>query len=172
MPVEWRISEAVSESITRSLTMMFRALGVANIRLGRIGGEEVCWKRTEVPVPVRVKDGLKATVVELVKKEVLLFGKVAEVVFVRFVQITLIVLHHCVAFECVVRDDGDIIFNECTALILALGFIWGGNSVLGFDWGGDGFVAEADKGVPQAEALVLRLGLAAELDGLRFRFAG
>ncbi len=121
--------------------MMFRAVSVADVRLGGIGGEEVCWKRTKVPVPVGVEDGLKATSVELVEEEVLLLGEVGEVVFVRFVQIALLVLHHCVTFQCVVRDDGDVIFDECAAFVLLLALGWGGDLVLGL-------VAEANEGIP------------------------
>lgn len=121
--------------------MVFRAVSVANIRLGRIGGEEVYWERAEVPVPVGVEDGLKPTVVEFLEEEVLLLGEVAEVMFVRFVQIALRVLHHCVTFECVVRNDGDVFFDECAAFVMILALDWGGNFVLGF-------VAEAHKCIP------------------------
>lgn len=92
-------------------------------------------------MPVGVEDGLKATSVELVEEEVLLLGEVGEVVFVRFVQIALLVLHHCVTFQCVVRDDGDVIFDECAAFVLLLALGWGGDLVLGL-------VAEANEGIP------------------------
>lgn len=142
-------------------TMMFGAVGVADIRLGRIGGEKVHGERAKVPVPVGVEDGLEATVVEFVEEEVLLFGEVAKVMFVLFVQITLCVLHHhCVALECIGRDDSDFVFNKCAAFEVVLVLDRGGRFVLGF-------VAEADEGVPKAEALGLDLGLAAKLDGLR-----
>lgn len=162
-------------------TLELGPFGVTNVGHAGVVGEQIRRKVSEVPVPVGGQNGLKATFIEFVEKEVLFFAEVAEVVLVVLVKIALLVLDNNVDFL-TLDDDVDfplfhnrIVFvdpkrlishlvgdKRCTFEIsLAVDFRV---DVL-FD-----FVADAEKGVPQARAF--GFGFGRRVDSLLRSFAG
>lgn len=72
---------------------------------------------TKILVSVNIKNRLEFTIVVFIKEKVFFFDKIAEIIFVCFVQIVFCNLYYyCIALEYIDQNNNNFVFEESRVL--------------------------------------------------------